>query len=318
MIVQSKFSPPPGLRNPHVQTVLASKWVRPAPVQCLPQRVELDDGDFIDLAHTPDTGGPIVCLFHGLAGCIESSYAAGAMARLTAAGYTVVFMHWRGCSGEPNRLPIAYHSGATSDIRWLVNRLQQHYPDRHLHALGFSLGGNALLKYLGEEQSATPLSSALAVCPPLMLDVGADTMNRGLARGYQRYLVTLMRRQHEAKRTTYPELELPVADASLNSFWAFDDAITAPLHGFDDVHDYYARCSARQFLQHIRVPTHVLCAADDPFFTDKVIPARQELGPSVRLEVSHHGGHVGFLDGLSDQHGRWLDRRIVEVFSEHR
>ena len=125
-----------------------------------------------------------------------------------------------------------------------------------------------------------------------------------------------MRGQHEKKRARYPALELPVADASLDTFWKFDDALTAPLHGFADARDYYDQCSARQYLPAIKIPTHILCSADDPFFTDKVIPDSDELAPNTTLEVSPHGGHVGFLQGREPR--RWLDQHITNRLSSLR
>ncbi len=223
-----------------------------------------------------------------------------------------MLMHWRGCSGEPNRLARSYHSGASDDISWFVDYLHTRFPDDQLYALGYSLGANALLKYLGESGADCILRSAVAVCPPLVLSVGAKKLNTGLARNYQRYLLSLMRSQHERKRAAYPELNLPAASEALDNFWKFDDTITAPLHGYDGVDDYYKRCSARQFLKAIQVPTHILCAEDDPFFTKDVLPTQEELAPDTTLEISARGGHVGFL-GHDAANRRWLDNHIAKL-----
>ncbi len=286
------------------------------------ERVELDDSDFLDLAFSPtfDTGGTgdIVAIFHGLAGSTDSSYIRGAFHALDAAGFRVAFMHFRGCSGEPNRLAHSYHAGATEDMRWFIDRLAGEHPDTPLHAIGYSLGGNALIKYLGEQGADTPLTSAVSVCPPLVIAEGAARMNRGLARGYQAYLARRMRAQHEIKRTRYPELELPPATPQAHgSFLAIDEQLTAPLHGFDSARDYYTQASARQFLPQVRIPLTVLCARDDPFFTPAIIPTAEELAPDTVLELSDYGGHVGFIDSLSLE-GRWLDRRLVELVAKQR
>ena len=312
MIVASEFRPPWWLRNPHAQTILASKVARPPLVPTIQERIDLADGDFLDINHSQKTAGDIILLLHGLAGCIESAYICGAMIELENHGYRPVLMHWRGCSGEPNRVRQSYHSGATADIAFMLDRLQQTYPGSAIHAVGFSLGANALLKYLGETET-TAVSSAVAVCPPLVLQEGANKLDTGVSRLYQRYLLHLLRESHESKRERYPELELPPADVTLDTFWKFDDALTAPLHGFKNVHDYYTRCSARQFLPAIKIPTHILCSADDPFFTDKVLPGNDELAPGTTLEVSRQGGHVGFLQGGEPR--RWLDRHIASRLS---
>ena len=238
----------------------------------------------------------------------------GAFDTLQQAGFRPVLMHWRGCSGEPNRLPRSYHSGNSDDIRWFIDYLGHRFLRARLFALGYSLGANALLKYLGEEGSRSALTGAMAVCPPLVLSEGANRLNSGIARVYQRHLLALMRSQHEEKRRRYSHLELPTAGRELDSFWRFDDAITAPLHGYDGVHDYYRRCSARQYLPAIRTPVHIMCAADDPFFTPAILPGPDELSPCTTLELSGHGGHVGFLRGRE----RWLDQHVADVLSRQR
>lgn len=317
MIVDSKFSPSWWLSNPHLQTILASKVFKPAQITTQRERLELDDNDFLDINLSMRTDGDIVAIFHGLAGCVDSSYVQGVIGTLESAGFRPVVMHWRGCSGEPNRLAKAYHSGASDDIRWFIDYLAGRFAGENIYALGYSLGANALLKYLGENGSSCPLDAAFAVCPPLVLAEGADKLNTGIARNYQRYLLSLMRAQHERKRAAYPHLDLPEAKQNLNSFWKFDDAITAPIHGFDNVHDYYKRCSARQFLSSITIPTHILCARDDPFFTPEVLPTEKELSRETTLEISAAGGHVGFI-GHKSGNRRWLDTHIATELSNLR
>ena len=316
MIINSEFRPAWWLSNPHLQTIVASKLSQRPDIDTRHERIELADGDFLDLNHSIREQGPLVCLFHGLAGCIDSGYIKGAFQALEQCGMRPVLMHWRGCSGEPNRLARSYHSGETDDIRFLVDLLQMRHPDVPILAVGYSLGGNALLKYLGEEGDDCPVSGAIAVCPPLVLHVGADKLNSGIAKGYQRYLIGQMRDQHEAKRKCHPELDLKPAGPELDTFWKFDDALTAPLHGYEDAQDYYTQCSARQYLSQIQTPTHVIYALDDPFFTPEVIPHEHELSASVTLETTDQGGHVGFLQGRRPgQLEYWLDARVAEVLS---
>jgi len=270
-IIRSQFSPSGIWKNPHVQTIAASKIFRPEKVSTKPERLELADGDYIDVQWSEHQSDHIVALFHGLAGCIDSPYIQGAFHTLTAKGFSPVLMHWRGCSGQPNRLARAYHSGAG-------------------------------------------LTAAMAVSPPLVLEEGANKLNTGLAKVYQRYLLKLMRNQHERKRLQYPDLQLTSAGANLDTFWKFDDAITAPLHGFKDVYDYYKQSSARQFLGSIRTPTHILSARDDPFFTAAILPTEDELSDTCTLELSDYGGHVGFLK----KGKRWLDDRVSQVLAHQR
>jgi len=305
----SQFSPPWPLRNAHLQTVLASKLFKPVPHRTIRERLELPDGDFLDIDFSPHGQGDIVAIFHGLAGCVQSPYVQGAFNTLTVKGFSPVLMHWRGCSGEPNRLARSYHSGASDDIGWFVQYLARRFEHRKLYALGYSLGANALLKYLGETGKHSRVDGAMAISPPLVLQEGANKLNQGVSRIYQSYLLRLMRRQHELKRHAFPALALPEASSALNSFWKFDDALTAPLHGYDGATDYYTRCSARQFLPDITTPTHILCARDDPFFTRDIIPHASELAADTTLEVSATGGHVGFLQ-LGQ---RWLDSHVTNT-----
>jgi len=321
VIVESKFSPTWWLSNPHLQTILASKVFIPPSNPTRREQIEHPDGDFLDINISLKEQGDIVALFHGLAGCVSSSYIQGAFNRLEAEGFCPVLMHWRGCGGQPNRVSHSYHSGASADISWFIDYLQLRFPERRLFALGYSLGANALLKHLGEVGSNSPLCGAMAVSPPLVLQEGANKLDQGLAKIYQRHLISLMRRQHENKRQLYPDLNLPEANKNLNTFWKFDDAITAPVHGFDGVNDYYTRCSARQFLPGIKVPTHILSARDDPFFTPRIFPELAELAADTVLEVADNGGHVGFLGrqkGHPTGNHRWLDQHVANVLLQFR
>ncbi|MBX2835641.1 MAG: hydrolase [Gammaproteobacteria bacterium] len=314
----TKFSPPWWLRNPHLQTIWASKFSHRPEIQFEVERVELPDGDFFDLAKSAKDTGPVVLLFHGLAGSINSAYARGAFSKLENAGYRPTLMHWRGCSGEPNRLVRSYHSGSSDDIQFVINLMRSRYPTEPLYAIGYSLGANALVKYLGEQGDQSPLRGALAVCPPFVMSIGADKLNSGLAKGYQRHLLSEMTKHHEIKQQRYPALKMTTITRSIKqSFWAWDDAITAPVNGFKDVHDYYESCSCRSFLPGITIPTHILYALDDPFFTKDVLPNASELPPSVKLEVQRYGGHVGFVfDKNTPSRDNWLDCWVIESLTQ--
>ncbi len=316
---QIKFRPRWWLRNPHVQTIYASKLAKRPKTDTQHERLELADGDFLDLHWSKKTSGPIICLFHGLAGCIDSAYARGAITALEAAGYRPVFMHHRGCSGVPNRLAISYHSGHTSDIAHMISIAKERFPNERVGAVGYSLGANALLKYLGETGDASGLDLAVAVCPPLVLATCATTINTGFAKVYQRYLLKLMHAQYAAKQAAYPNLELPDLPKDLNTFWKFDDAVTAPIHGYENVHDYYERCSARPFVPQIKTPTHVLYALNDPFFSPDVLPTANELPQQVQLHTPEFGGHVGFIEQAAPaDYTHWLDRQLVNWFNQHK
>lgn len=308
----SPFRPHPLLRNAHAQTLFAFLVHDRRPLPWEHERLELPDGDFLDLCHLGPGNGPIVCLFHGLEGCVRSHYVGGLARALAARGFRVTFMHFRGCSGEPNRLPRAYHSGETGDIAHLVAILRQRHGDRPIAATGFSLGGNALLKYLGERGTETPLQAAVAVSPPLRLATAANRIDRGLSRIYQAHLVRRMKistRARMGRLGTLP-VDIELMERS-RSFREFDDHVTAPLHGFRDADDYYGRSGSALWLARIEIPTLVLHARDDPFLGPDGVPDAAGVGPGVRFEISEHGGHVGFIAAnLAGLPVRWLERRI--------
>ena len=283
------------------------------------ERLALPDGDFLDLAWTPDHGGPCVLILHGLEGSHRSAYVRAMLAALDGAGYRGVLMHFRGCSGEPNRLPRSYHSGDTGDAASVVAHISARHGQPPFAAIGYSLGGNVLLKWLGESGANAPFMTAVAVSVPFDLAACADRLASGFSRVYQWRLVRSMQARFSAKFGTGSN-PLGITDLNtLDSFWRFDDAVTAPLHGFRDVHEYYASASCRQFLARIAVPTLILHAADDPFVPAAAIPAAAELGAEVCLELADHGGHVGFITGAVPGCARyWLEPRIIAHLDELR
>ena len=305
------------LRNPHIQTLWPYLFRRRPALTLKSERLELPDGDFVDLCWTTNTTGPIVTVFHGLEGSIDSPYASAIMAAIHNRGWRGVFMHFRGCSGVPNRLERGYHSGDTGDIAFLIRTLKNRYPSVPLGIVGYSLGGNAMLKYLGTMGSDTPVMAAVAVSVPYLLHHSADRLSRGFSRLYQTHLVNSLKdkiRRKFAGKTTH----LPIQSLdTLKTFYQFDDVITAPMHGFSGVDDYYHQSSSRQYLPGIRVPALLIHALDDPFMRPETLPNRNELPENVRLEASSHGGHVGFVTGRYPwKPVYWLEQRIIN-YLEH-
>jgi len=310
------FHPAWWCRNRHLQTLwpLLSKAPLP-PLQR--ERLELPDGDFLDIDWTSGGSGPLILVLHGLEGSVESHYARRILRAIVAAGWRGVLMHFRGCSGEANRLPRRYHSGETGDLNYVVRLLREREPDTTLATIGYSLGGNVLLKWLGENGGAAPISAAVAVSVPFQLDVLADHMNHGFARVYQSHLVHSLVKNTLSKRDLLAGLIDMQQVPRLRTFWQFDDAVTAPLHGFANAHSYYEASSSRQFLRTIDKPTLILHSRDDPFMVPGVIPGQAELGPEVRLELTEHGGHVGFIDGGTPWRPHyWLETRIIHFLRQ--
>ncbi len=297
--------------GPHLQTLWPTLFRRGPRVALAAERLELPDGDFIDLHWTAGTTGPIVIVLHGLEGCSRSPYARGMLATLTRIGLRGVVMHFRGCSGEPNRLARSYHSGDTADLAHLVRVLRKREANVPIAAVGYSLGANVLLKWLGESRTQA-LSAAAAVSVPFELAAAAARVNRGFSRLYAWRLLRSMRARVRAKLALMPPAIATTDLERLRSFRAFDEAVTAPLHGFRDADHYYAVASSRPYLRSITIDTLILHARDDPFMTESAIPARAELSPCVELELYPHGGHVGFIAGRFPWRTHyWLEDRIA-------
>lgn len=314
MLTRSDFEPAFWLRNAHAQTVFASKMRPMPPLEVARERIELEDGDFLDLSWLPERGldadAPVVIVLHGLNGSLESKYARGLLRQVDAHGARGVLMHFRGAS-EPNRLPRSYHSGETGDLDTVVAHIQRRFARAPLAGVGYSLGGNVLLKYLGEQGADVPLACATAVSVPYDLKRCAEAIQHGLARVYQAHLINGLKEAFEAKFSVIDPPEPRPDLAKLRDFPSFDNAITAPLNGFADAEDYYERSSSGPFLAHIRAPTLVIHAEDDPFMAPDIIPAERDLSGAIRFELSRHGGHVGFVSaGRYGEPVYWLERRI--------
>ncbi len=290
-------------------------------------RVELPDGDFVVLDWAALGGGaesgtedslPLVLVLHGLEGSAQSKYALETYRQLAARGVASVGLNFRSCGGELNRLPRLYHSGDTGDVRFIVDLLRQRFPHRPLGAIGFSLGGNVLLKYLGEEGRSGPgglagLSAAAAISVPYDLSAGADSLEVGFARIYVWRLLRSLKAKLRAKAGQVRGLlDLERAMES-RTFREFDDAATAPLHGFQDVDDYYRRSSSRQYLHAIDVPTRLIHAADDPFLPAAAMPLR-EVRENATLEAAFtaRGGHVGFVTGHPWARRYWAEAMAAD------
>lgn len=317
------FAPAWWLRGPHAQTLGARFFRSKRGPEVRRERWDTPDGDFLDLDFFDANGlrdDVLVILLHGLEGSAKSGYILETARRLAGREIASVALNFRSCSGELNRGLRLYHSGETTDLAWVIERLRTERPDRRLAASGVSLGGNVLLKYLGERGSASGLVAATAWSVPFDLAAGARFMEYGFARFYVNRLLRSLKGKTRARREELgPLIDL---DRSLGSttFWDFDDAATAPLHGFNGADDYYAQSSCGQFVPKITVPTLVIHALDDPFVPADAIPETAlEDNPSIAPVITRHGGHVGSISGsipfaphfwAEDTIARWLGNQL--------
>lgn len=323
MHYNSHFVAPWWACNPHVQTLLPTWYRRKQPLQVCRERLELADGDFVDLAWSdprPAAATPLVVVFHGLEGSQDSPYIKGLFPALRRRGWQAVLMHFRGCSGVPNRLARGYHAGDTQDARQLIETIGLRFPGRPLLAVGYSLGGNMLVNYLARHGNDSRLEAAVVVSAPLQLKSCATRINQGFSRIYQKHLLARMKRNLITKLHQRPlatELGLSEQEVSgLVTMIEFDNRFTSIAHGFHDADDYYRQSSGLSKLAQLRTPTLVLHAADDPFMSRDVIPAPEQLSDTVYYELSRHGGHVGFVCGTPNAPRFWLDERIPAWFGQ--
>lgn len=332
-MLRDGFRPAWWLPGPHAQTLGARVLRSARGVRLARERLELPDGDFLDLdwaeldgsaggARPDRAAAPLVLVLHGLEGCAASTYALEVYRALAKRGLAAVGMNFRSCSGEPNRLPRLYHSGETGDLRYVAALLRARFPGRRLGVVGFSLGGNVLLKYLGETGRAGATGpeipdAAVAISVPFDLSRGAAWLDRGWSKIYRRYLIRRLLRKVRAKAAILDGHVDLDALLRVRTFREFDNAGTAPLHGFADADDYYARSSARRYLSDIRTPVLILHAADDPFLPADAIP-RHDLAANPHLATClvPRGGHVGFVSGPPWGPVFWAEQQAAAYLAE--
>jgi len=321
--MKKPFNPSFLLKNKHIQTVYSSFFKKVPKHDFEVEKFILSDGDFTECYwyNKPKLGSnkPIVILFHGLTGSYHSSYIQGAMVEFAKVDIGVVLMQFRSCGDELNNLPRSYHSGETEDAKAWIEELHKRYPKASLFAVGYSLGGNMLLKLLAELADDAPFEACISVSAPIQLEVCANRMNRGFSKLYQYHLMKNLKKDLLKKYQLHDMKSILGIDEDevkkLNTFWEFDEAYTAPIHGFKNAKDYYEKSSARQFLKYIKTPTLIIQALDDPFMTPEIVPDKSELSPSIKLEVSTNGGHVGFVTGNIFKPNYWLKNRIIKNFT---
>lgn len=312
------YSAPWWLPGGHLQTLYAALCVPRPRVAYRRERWDTPDGDFVDvdwLAAPHRSAAPLLALFHGLEGCSGSHYAHALMAECARRRWRAVVVHFRGCGGEANRLPRAYHSGDSDELDWMLSRLRAAHRGP-LYAVGVSLGGNVLLKWLGERGAAArrTIDAAAAVSAPVDLAAAGEALGRGFNLVYTRAFLSTLKRKSLAKLQSHPGLYEAALVREARTLRAFDNVVTAPLHGFRDTDDYWARASAKPWLGAIEVPTLMINALNDPFLPAAALPLQAHVSPAVTLDYPATGGHVGFVSAPFPGRLSWLPRRILGFF----
>ncbi len=294
------FRPAWWLAGPHLQTLWASLVRRPTLPELRDERLELSDGDFLDIKwlDAGETDAPLVFIFHGLQGSIESPYIGRTLNALKERGLRGLFLHFRSCGGEPNRLARGYHAGETGDIAHVIRTVHEREPETLLGAIGFSLGGNALLKHLGEARGETLISAAVGVSVPYDMLACSGRLDQGFSKIYRDYLLRMIFKAVRQKRALLEEAGVDVDSVvASKTLRELDDRLIVPLHGFDDADDYYVKTSSKPYLREITCPTLLIQSVDDPFLRPSLLPEQEECGPLVERHFFANGGHVGFLEG---------------------
>ncbi|MBP5987392.1 MAG: alpha/beta fold hydrolase [Azonexus sp.] len=291
--------------------------IKPRPIKLRRERWETPDGDFIDVDHLDGpANSPLLVLFHGLEGSARSHYAISTARACKAAGWRLALPHFRGCSGELNRRPRAYHSGDSAEIDWILRRLHAANDQRPLHAAGISLGGNALLKWAGEHGSTAGelVSGVAAICAPLDLAACGHHLATGFNRIYTQHFLKTLKTISAARLRQHPGLFDGQRMLQAINLFQFDDVVTGPIHGFAGAADYWQRASAKPWLQAIAMPTLAVNPKNDPFLPARHLPTAAEVSSFVRLEQPATGGHVGFVSGPFPGNLDWLPQRLLHFF----
>ena len=302
----------------HLQTIYASLFIPVPPVAYRRERLELADGDFLDFDWVDGTAGaPVVVLFHGLEGSADSHYARDLMATVKARGWHGAVAHFRGCSGEDNRLPRAYFAGDSEDVEHMLRFVKSRHAGAPVYAVGVSLGGNALLKWLGEQGAHAHdlVERAAGVSAPVDLSAAGNALDRGFNRRVYtaRFLATLKKKALKKARQFPGTLDAKAISAA-TTFREFDTLVTARLHGFRDAEDYWRKVSSKPLLKSIAAPTLVINARNDPFLPATALPTVADISPAVTIEQPATGGHVSFPSGPFPGNLDWLSLRLMQHF----
>lgn len=311
------------LPGAHLQTIVPALFAPRARTRFVRECWDTPDGDFIDVDRLAATAAsretrPVLVVFHGLEGSADSRYVRGLMAAALARGWDGIAPHFRGCGGSANRLPRFYHSGDSDEVDWVLKRVASLHPGAPLFAAGISLGGNMLLKWLGERGTAATalVAAAAAVSAPMDLVASGAALGRGFNRLYARMFLRTLKAKSRAKLARYPGLFDRDRMEAARDLHAFDDVVTGPLHGFRDADDYWTRASSKPLLKSIAVPTLILNARNDPFLPAVALPSRDQVSSAVTLEFPDEGGHVGFVHAGRD--GReWMPRHVTRFLARH-
>ncbi len=316
-VIQSSYQSPSFLVGGNMQTIYPYLFRKIKGVNYTRERIPTQDDDFLDLDWSRKGHRKLVIISHGLEGSSESTYVRGIVKSANLVGFDALAWNYRGCSGEINNLSTAYHSGATDDLDWVIQHIEKQYDYQTIYLIGYSLGGNLTLKYLGEGRQLSPLIKKAAVMSvPCNLASCAENFKTGFTRIYQHRFLQTLKEKTRIKSLRSPHLFDQAAIEKINTIVDFDDLITGPYHGFQNAADYYAKCRSDQFIPDITIPTLLINAKNDPFLTRFCFPYTEaSQSKHVFLEAPDEGGHVGFYAPGGNMY--WSDKRILQFLLDN-
>ncbi|HOQ12899.1 MAG TPA: alpha/beta fold hydrolase [Spirochaetota bacterium] len=317
VIENSSYRPPILLKNNHVQTVVPTLFRKVDGINYTRERISTPDGDFIDIDISSISSDKALILSHGLEGNSQRHYIKGMIKAFHNAGYDGIAFNMRGCSGVPNKRPETYHSGKTEDLHTVIQYILKHKNYKEISLVGFSLGANLTLKYVGEMGSTlhSKVKSAVAISAPC--DLISSSIELHKAKNYiyaKRFLISLLKKMDEKRDIIPPEIW--EKRNSIKTLRDFDNVFTAPLNGFRDAEDYWKKCSCKNFLSGITIPALIINSADDPILGTECYPIKEaQSNKNLFLEITKHGGHMGYIT-FSDDGQYWHERRTVQFISD--
>lgn len=318
LVSPSSYSPPFMFSNPHVQTIFPSLFRRVSGIHYQRQRIDTPDDDFLDLDRSGVSARRLAVILHGLEGDSSRSYVLGMVKALNRRGWDALAVNFRGCSGVCNKRLRFYHSGETEDLDTVISHVVAHENYSELALIGFSLGGNVILKYLGERgtQAQSLITKAVAFSVPCDLESSSHHLARSANRIYLKRFLRLLRKKIRIKMAVMPGQINDHNYKTIKTFKEFDDRYTAPIFGFSSAEDYWRKASCKPFLAAISVPTLLISAEDDPFLTNSCYPIEEaKNNPRLFLEIPKFGGHVGFVRFDSDGE-YWSESRAISFLED--
>ncbi|MEM8524296.1 MAG: alpha/beta fold hydrolase [Bacteroidota bacterium] len=317
IITSSNYQATGIFKNGHLNTIFPTLFRRIKEVHYKRERVELPDGDFIDLDWSRQSNRQLVLVLHGLEGSSDSVYIRGMIRAFNRAGWDGVAMNFRSCSGDPNRKLKSYNMGASDDLKLIINHLKESTTYKKLVLIGSSLGGNVILKYLGEEGENAPnfIDRAITFSVPCDIPSTNEQLKKWYNQIYLKRFLKTLNDKFQEKLTQFPN-QIQFSGRRFRTFQDFDDNYTAPVHGYKNADEYWHRCSSKHFVSNIRVPTLLINALDDSFLgADSYIYELAEKHPFFYLETPKHGGHVGFVD-KNEEGLYWSEKRALSFVEE--